>query len=92
LLECDVNTPRSQWVREPKANVRGAFNPISIKVWGNATELDGEYHVFIWCPCPRPLSCNITLPNGWRFPVTITEPGMDFVVKPKAGFDVEVVQ
>ena len=91
LLECDVNTPRSQWVRQPAANVRGAFNPIQIKVWGNATELDGEYHVFIWCPCPRPLSCNITLPNGWKFPVTITEPGMDFVVKPKAGFDVEIV-
>jgi hypothetical protein len=92
LLECDVNTPRSQWVRPPGPNSRGAFNPISIKVWATATELNGEYEINIWCPCPRPLSCNITLPNGWKFPVTITEPGMDFVVKPKSGFDVEVVQ
>jgi hypothetical protein len=92
LLDCDVNTPRSQWVRPPGPNSRGAFNPISIKVWATATELDGEYEINIWCPCPRPLSCNITLPNGWKFPVTITEPGMDFVLKPKAGFDVEVVQ
>jgi hypothetical protein len=92
LLECDANTPRSQWVREPKANVRGAFNPISIKVWGTATELDGSYLVHLWTPCKVPFFCNVTLPNGWRVPVTMTEPNEYRLVKPKAGFDVEVVQ
>jgi hypothetical protein len=92
LLECDVNTPRSQWVRQPGPNSRGAFNPISIKVWATATEMDGSYLVHLWTPCKVPFFCNVTLPNGYRFPVTMQEPNEYRLVKPKAGFDVEVVQ
>jgi hypothetical protein len=88
LLECDLNTQRSQWVIKPGPNKRGGINPATkIVVWPTATERDGSYLVHLWTPpCPLPLDCKITLPNGYQFSVTITKPNEYVLVEPLVGY------
>lgn len=64
LLDCSLNTPRENWIRLPKTNAPGGYNPISIKVWGTATELNGAYLCHFWTPCTLTGKMTFTLPVG----------------------------
>jgi hypothetical protein len=92
LLECDLNTPRRDWIRKPGPNTRGGYNPISIRVWGTATELNGEYLVHLWSPCPLSGTCRVTVPGAGTFEVPVPTPNRYVLLSPKRGFDVELIQ
>lgn len=89
LLDCDLNTPRSNWIWLPGPNARGKINPnISIKVWGTATELKGDYLVHLWTPCVLTGQCTITIP-GAGVPLPVAGAGM---LPQPASFTVDVPQ
>lgn len=91
LLDCDLNTPRSQWIRQPGPNTRGGYNPISIKVWGTATESDGAYLVQLWSPCKLSGTCKVTIPGVDKLiEMPVPQPLVYRVVR--AGWVVETIE
>lgn len=69
LLEVDINTPRSAYVRPPVINGRGGYNAISIKVWSAAVQIGDDYLVYLWTPCKLSGNITFTLPNVGNFTV-----------------------
>lgn len=68
------------WVKPPWANSAGQYWPYaSIKVWGTATELNGDYLVHLWSPCKLDGRCQITIPNAGTYTVDVPQPN-DYVV------------
>jgi hypothetical protein len=91
LLDCDLNTPRDEWLIPPTPQRHGSWNPdAQIKVWGTATELNGEYLVHLWSPCQLTGTCKITIQNVGTFEMPVPQPNLYRVVR-RAGWVVEEI-
>lgn len=93
LLDVDVNTPRSKWINQPTVNSRGGYTrDMQIKVWGTATELDGDFLVHLWTPCKLDGTVRFTIPGAGTFEVPAPAQNSYWLVKKPVGYIVEAVE
>lgn len=84
-LDCDQNTPRSDWkwgtLTLPSGEKRNGVTG-SNKVWACATELEGRWLVYAFSPCKLTAPIRLTIPGAGDVTVDPPQPWAYYLVEP----------